>query len=183
MIARPTRWIASAIFLALAAGAALAIPTLGLGSLSITTGQVGVPFSSTLQATGGTVPYTYLIFSGALPDGLNLSPTTATSGPVTISGTPTVAGTYNFSIIVFDSTPLPSIISGPDSQASARRTGLAQSGNHAVGTSSPFAITIAPGAAVAAGAAGAPTSPWTLAMVMAGLAGAGFWRLRRMRRA
>jgi MYXO-CTERM domain-containing protein len=28
-----------------------------------------------------------------------------------------------------------------------------------------------------------PTSPWTLAMVMAGLAGAGFWRLRRMRRA
>ena len=182
MIACPTCRIASAILLALAAGAALAddVPPLGLGSLSITTGQVGVPFSSTLQATGGTVPYTYLLESGALPDGLNLSPTTATSGPVTISGTPTVAGTYNFTIIVFDSTQLPSFAPGPDSPTAARRSGFAQSGNPAAGTSGPFAITIAP---VAAGAVGTPTSPWTLAMVMVGLACAGFWRLRRTRRA
>jgi MYXO-CTERM domain-containing protein len=178
MIARPTRWIASAIFLTLAAGAALAIISrVGLGSLSITTGQVGVPFSSTLQATGGLAPYSYSINSGALPTGLNFSPTTPTSGPMTISGTPTVAGTYNFTVIAFDSTPAPTFAPGP---AAARRSGLAQSGNHAAGTSSAFAITIAPGAA---STAGAPTSPWTLAMVMAGLAGAGFWRLRQMRRA
>jgi hypothetical protein len=180
MIARPTRWIASAILLVLAAGAALAIvPQVGLGSLSITTGQVGVPFSSTLQATGAP-PYSYSINSGALPTGLNLSPTTDTSGPATISGTPTVAGTFNFTIIVFDSTPAPTFVPGP---AAARRSGLAQSGNHAAATSSAFSITIAPGAAGAAGAVGTPTSPWTLAMVMAGLAGAGFWRLRQTRRA
>ena len=143
---------------------------------------MGVPFSSTLQATGAP-PYSYSINSGALPTVLNLSPTTDTSGPATISGTPTVAGTFNFTIIVFDSTPLPTFVPGPDSPAPARRTGLAQSGNHAAATSSAFSITIAPGAAGAAGAVGTPTSPWTLAMVMAGLAGAGFWRLRQTRRA
>jgi hypothetical protein len=186
MIARPTRWIASAILLALAAGAALAIilPAPILGTLSVTTGQVGAAFSATIQATGGTAPYTYSITAGALPGGLDFNPKTATSGAMTISGTPQAAGTYNFTVTVADSTvivgdPLPSS-ARPDSQAAARRRGLAQSGNHAADGSGNFTITIVPGAV---GASGAPTSPWTLAMVMAGLAGAGFWRLRRMRRA
>jgi hypothetical protein len=145
---------------------------------------VGAPFSATIQATGGTAPYTYSITAGALPGGLDFNPKTATSGAMTISGTPQAAGTYNFTVTVSDSTLIadpPSPSKGPDSQASARRRGMAQSGSPAINANGSYSITIAPGAVAAA--VGTPTSPWTLAMVMAGLAGAGFWRLRRTRRA
>ena len=160
-------------------------PALALGSLSISTAQVGVSYSATIQASGGIAPYTYAIAAGALPGGLDFNPKTATSGPMTISGTPTAAGTFNFTVAASDAAaPLPSdpgsSPGGADNRAAARPRGLAQSGNHAADVSNAFSITVAPGAP---GAAGAPTSPWTLAMVMAGLAGAGFWRLRPMRRA
>ena len=182
MIARPTRSVAPAILFALAVGTAPAngVPVPALGSLSITAGQVGASFSATIQASGGTAPYEYSITAGALPGGLDFNPKTATSGPMTISGTPQAAGTYNFTVTVSDAALPPPDFRGQDSQTAARRRGLAQSGNHAANISGNFTITIAPGAA---GAAGAPTSPWTLALVMVGLAGAGFWRLRRMRRA
>lgn len=73
-------------------------------SLKITTppelpsGTVGVPYSVTLQATGGTQPYTWSVV-GSLPPGLNLNSSTGE-----ISGTPTTAGTFGFSIKVTDST-------------------------------------------------------------------------------
>src|SRR5262249_24971380 len=63
-----------------------------------TTGQVGTFFSSQVQASGGTKPYTFSLNSGSLPDGLSLS----SSG--LISGTPTTAGTFNFTVLVTDST-------------------------------------------------------------------------------
>jgi len=53
--------------------------------------------STTLAASGGTAPYTCLVTSGALPTGLNLS------GSGTISGSPTTAGTFNFTVTVTDS--------------------------------------------------------------------------------
>ena len=53
-------------------------------------GKVGVPYAGQLSASGGTGPYT---FSGTgLPDGLALS----TSGAIT--GTPTTAGPFTFSV-------------------------------------------------------------------------------------
>jgi hypothetical protein len=54
-------------------------------------GAVGTSYSQTLRASGDT-PVTWSLESGALPAGLNL----LRSG--TISGTPTTAGTYNFSV-------------------------------------------------------------------------------------
>jgi hypothetical protein len=98
---------------------------------------------------------------------------------MTISGTPTSAGTYNFTVMVSDGGAVFTFAPGPDGQAAARPRGLAKSGRNAVDVSNDFAITVSGGAG---GAAGAPTSPWTLAMVMAGLAGAGFLRLRQTRR-
>ncbi len=62
------------------------------------TGQVGVLYSSALKANGGVAPYTFSIISGSLPPGLTLNTSTGA-----ITGTPTTAGTYNFTAQVVDS--------------------------------------------------------------------------------
>ncbi len=62
----------------------------------VASGQLGVPYTSSIVVTGGTAPYT---FAGALPPGLTLDTNTGT-----ITGTPTVTGTYPFSVTVTDST-------------------------------------------------------------------------------
>src|SRR6266581_3078790 len=73
-----------------------------LTTLSITTtpqqGTVGVAYSATLQATGGTTPYSWTISSGPLPTGLSLNSVTGA-----ISGTPTQSGTFSFTAQVMDS--------------------------------------------------------------------------------
>lgn len=60
-------------------------------------GALATAYSTTLSATGGTSPYTWARTAGALPTGLTLS-----SAGV-ISGTPTAAGTYSFTLTVTDS--------------------------------------------------------------------------------
>src|SRR6185436_19408020 len=55
-------------------------------------------YSGTVTASGGTAPYTYVLAAGALPSGLSLN---GASGNIT--GTPTAAGTYNFTIGAQDS--------------------------------------------------------------------------------
>src|SRR5882762_8602685 len=64
---------------------------------SLPSGQVQTSFSASLQATGGGSPYTWLVIGGQLPNGLTLS-----SSNGTISGTPTLAGTFMFTIQVDD---------------------------------------------------------------------------------
>lgn len=56
-------------------------------------GTVGVAYNQTLSATGGKTPYTWSISDGTLPPGLSLNP-----GTGLVSGTPTTAGTFNFTI-------------------------------------------------------------------------------------
>jgi M6 family metalloprotease-like protein len=53
------------------------------------------PFSATCTASGGTLPYSWSISAGALPAGLTLS-----GG--TISGTPSAAGSYSFTVRAAD---------------------------------------------------------------------------------
>ena len=64
---------------------------------SLVPGQVGVTYSQTLVAAGGTAPYSWTVASGSLPAGLTLS----TAG--VLSGTPTTAGTFTFTATVTDS--------------------------------------------------------------------------------
>ncbi len=52
-------------------------------------------YSQTLTGTGGTSPYTFSVTAGSLPTGLSLA-----SG--VISGTPTAAGTFNFTVTTTD---------------------------------------------------------------------------------
>ena len=66
---------------------------------SLPGGQVGVPYSQTLSAKGGTTPYSWSLASGVLPDGLSLN---SSSG--VIGGTPTAAGPSGFIVKVSDST-------------------------------------------------------------------------------
>ncbi|AYQ33261.1 choice-of-anchor Q domain-containing protein [Runella sp. SP2] len=63
---------------------------------TISTIGSGAPYSLTLSGSGGTAPYFFNLTSGSLPTGLILSPTGS------LSGTPTVNGTYNFTIQVSD---------------------------------------------------------------------------------
>ncbi|HET9179240.1 MAG TPA: Ig domain-containing protein, partial [Terriglobia bacterium] len=79
--------------LSITVNAALSITTTSLPS-----GTVGTAYSSTLAATGGTGSYTWSISAGSLPAGLTLNTSTGA-----ITGTPTTAGTSNFTAKVTDS--------------------------------------------------------------------------------
>jgi hypothetical protein len=59
-------------------------------------GTVGQPYNQTLQATGGIGALTWTVTGGALPAMLSLSPAGV------ISGTPTTAGTANFTVRAAD---------------------------------------------------------------------------------
>lgn len=60
------------------------ISGLSVTTTSLVNGQVGVPYSQTLAATGATAPYTWILAGGTLPPGLALNP-----GTGRIAGTPT----------------------------------------------------------------------------------------------
>jgi large repetitive protein len=59
-------------------------------------GRVGIAYTDTLTATGGTAPYTWSVNAGSLPPGITLS-----SAGV-LAGTPTTAGSYPFTVNVID---------------------------------------------------------------------------------
>lgn len=72
------------------------VPTITISPTTLPSGAIATSFSQTVAASGGVTPYTYAITSGALPVGLTLS----SNGNLT--GTPTAAGTFNFTVTATD---------------------------------------------------------------------------------
>ena len=92
----------------------------GVAPLTVTTtslagGIVKTPYSQTLAASGGKPTYTWSVPPGTLPPGLSLS----ASG--TIAGSPTMAGTFDFTVKVTDSSsPVQSVSALLSIQITAR---------------------------------------------------------------
>jgi hypothetical protein len=81
------------LFVSCATGAC---PTITLSPPTLPGGTQGTNYSQQLVASGGQAPYTFALTSGAFPPGINISP-----GGL-ISGIPTAAGTFNFTITATD---------------------------------------------------------------------------------
>jgi hypothetical protein len=73
-----------------------ATPQLQITTSQLPGGMLAGAYSSTLAASGGSTPYSWSLSGGQLPDGLSLN------AGGTISGTPTVAGAFPFSVQVKD---------------------------------------------------------------------------------
>ncbi len=71
-------------------------PTITLAPTSFPIGVIGTAYNQMIMASGGMAPYTFTVLDGALPTGLNLN-----SGGL-LTGTPTVLGTFNFTVMATD---------------------------------------------------------------------------------
>ena len=76
---------------------ASAVIPVSLPGGTLSPGQANVPYTGTINAGGGTAPYTYSFSGGVLPTGVSIQ----SSGQ--ISGTPTVAGSFSFTVQAKDS--------------------------------------------------------------------------------
>jgi uncharacterized repeat protein (TIGR01451 family) len=92
----------------------------GLSFPAPPSGEIGTAYSDTLTASGGTGPYTWSVSSGSLPAGITLG-----SGTGTLSGTPTAAATFHFTVQVTDA----------DGQSATDATSLAVNPSTALSTS------------------------------------------------
>jgi uncharacterized repeat protein (TIGR01451 family) len=132
-------------------------PTGTFGAISLTpttlsAATVGVSYTPVnVTASGGTAPYTFSIYAGALPPGMTL----ASGG--TLSGTPTAGGTFAFAVRATDSAShagfrtytltvnSPTITLGPASLAGGTVGAAYSQTISASGSTTPFHFTISSG--------------------------------------
>ena len=79
-------------------------PAMAITTASLPNGFAGTSYTSTLSSTGGTPSITWALASGTLPTGLGLSTTGV------ISGTPTAAGSFTFSVSATDKATSPNTV-------------------------------------------------------------------------
>jgi hypothetical protein len=115
---------------------------------TLANGSVGTPYSQMITLTGGTPPFQWSVYDGpietgyavggAVPDGLQMNPTTGA-----ISGTPTCGGTWYFEATATDATGVTAF----DGFLSIQITPTAAAGNPVPFLNQPLAPTaVLPGA-------------------------------------
>ena len=92
-------------------------PVITLSPATLPNGTVGVAYSQTISASGGTGPYSFGVTSGVLPPGLTLTPAGLLAGTPTLAGTSivTIRGTdangcfasITYTIIIAAAPPVP----------------------------------------------------------------------------
>lgn len=91
---------------------------------------VGTPYTGTLVVTNGTSPYTFSLFSGSLPPGFSLDPSTGI-----VSGTTTTNGSFRYTAQVTDSSTPPQ-----SAQTTCTITVTGGGGGGGVGDPAPFVL-------------------------------------------
>ncbi|UCE67616.1 MAG: putative Ig domain-containing protein, partial [Candidatus Zixiibacteriota bacterium] len=74
--------------------------TMNIVTTELPDGNPGVPYNMVIEARGGSGQYTFTLYDGNLPDGLNLDENTGV-----LSGTPAAEGVYDFTVRCADTTP------------------------------------------------------------------------------
>jgi hypothetical protein len=72
-------------------------PALGIGTTSLPGATTFLAYNQTITTSGGTAPLAFTVTAGSLPAGLTLDQASGVLG-----GTPTAAGTFNFTVKVTD---------------------------------------------------------------------------------
>ncbi len=114
------------------------VQALAISTASLPGGTVGTPYSMRLSAYGGVpAEYTWAVSAGALPPGITLAPTSGV-----LSGTPTAAGSYQFTLQASENEP-------PDQSSSQSYTlvvapssnaGVVLSPTYATGATATYSI-------------------------------------------
>ena len=122
-------------------------------------GVVGVPYSATLTASGGTGALKWSMSSGSAPAGLSFNSATGV-----ISGTPTAVGSSTFNVQVVDASDVPDTVQASETiVVSTTAAALSLTGNPPAGTvGAAYATTL-----VAAGG----TAPYSFSLVAGSLPG------------
>lgn len=135
-------------------------PTISIAPTTLPTLTRNAVYSQTLTAAGGTAPYSYAVTSGVAPAGVTLSPTGV------LSGTPTAAGAYSFTVTATDS----SSGSGPYTGARAY-SGTVQQDTPVIGPATLPAGTAGAAYAQSLTVTGGAGAPYTFAIVAGSLPG------------
>ena len=87
------------ILFLIAAATACSAASVAISTASVPNGTVNTSYSAVIKASGGCTPYKWAIASGTLPAGLARKPST-NSTSLGLTGTPTAAKTYAFTVAV-----------------------------------------------------------------------------------
>ncbi len=115
-------------------------PPLSVTTLLLPDGTLGIAYNATVQANSGVLPHTWSVSGGALPDGLTLD---GSAGA--ISGTPSVAATFTFTLQVNDAesesaTQDFTVVIGAAGNPQVQRVSVASDGTPSNGSSGSAAL-------------------------------------------
>lgn len=131
-----------------------ACPSITVNPNSVPVGQVGLPYSQTFSATGGTAPYSFSIVDGSLPSGVTL----ASNGE--LSGAPGTQGYLVFRVratdangcygervynLIVNSAACPAITLNPSSLSLPRVGNVYNQTLSATGGTAPYVFSVATG--------------------------------------